>query len=620
MILLETRVLLGPNRWAPVPVLESRVDCREWAQSELDQASPFRQRWREWIPVFATLVGQTSPLAKGFVGSPPHLLPQLEQALASSANLAEILELCTRLLQSLAGVGAQFGETRQTEVAHIYLVAVESEEQQFDRACLKTARDLCLSAAHEEPFDLMCVVRDLITLADDVRLGPSSLAIVRAAMARGIPAMRLNRGSLVQLGEGCHQRRVWTAETDATSAIAESIAQDKDLTKRLLQAVGVPVPRGRPVLDAEDAWQAATEVGLPITVKPRRANHARGISLDLYTREETLSAFDWAVEDGENTGVLVEQYIPGSPHRLLVVGGQLIAAASGEPEYVVGDGQLTIAELVEQLNSDPLRGENYADRLSLVALDAAALMELRRQSFEPESIPPDGVRILIQRVGDLTSDCTANVHPTTVAQAVLAAKVVGLDVAGIDLIAEDIRRPLNEQRGAILEVNAGPSLGMHVAPLHGTPQPVGEAIINQLFPSNSNGRVLTIIVTGGGDRPSVTRRIAETLREVGHQVGWASSSGIYFNEIKISDGSESDGENLWALRLHPRIEVMICESRPDQVLNSGLGCPHVDIAVVTSLPIPDDGRLLEEIQDPTILGTLAIVAAVPPEGIVVFWA
>lgn len=324
---IKTVTLTGANRWAPVSVLEASVDCGErrlWGDS---QRSVFRQRLRETVPILDRLAQQASRLARQEDFGGESLGQRLIAGLDSGLAPPDTIRLLTQLLQAAAGVVPGFGTTAETDEPQVYLVVFQVEVPALAIACLEAALEICRAAVHETPSDLTSLVRKLVDLADDVRLGPSSRAIVRAAAARGIPFRRLNAGSLVQLGEGHRQRRIWTAETDATSAIAESIAQDKELTKRLLRAVGVPVPLGRPVADAEDAWTAACEIGFPVVVKPRRANHARGISLNLTTRDQVLAAFDWAVKDGDDTGVLVEQYALGQAHRLLVVGHRLLAAA-----------------------------------------------------------------------------------------------------------------------------------------------------------------------------------------------------------------------------------------------------------------------------------------------------
>lgn len=612
---IKTVTLLGANRWAPVSVVEAYVDCgdrRSWGES---QRSSFLQRLREVTPVLERLAQQASRLARqedfGGESAGKRLLASLDNALAP----ADIVRHLTHLLHATAGVKPGFGATLETDEPRVFVVAFEVEVPRLGAACLETALEICRSALRETPFDVQAAVRALVDLADDVRLGPSSRAIVRAAAARGIPIRRLNAGSLVQLGEGCHQRRIWTAETDATSAIAESIAQDKELTKRLLRAVGCPVPLGRPVSDPEDAWRAAQEIGPPVVVKPRRANHARGISLNLTTREQVVAAFDWAVKDGDDTGVLVEQYALGQAHRLLVVGHRLVAAARGESEFVVGDGRKTVRQLVDDVNRDPRRGENYTDQLTLLKLDDAAILELRKQELEPESVPEAGRRVLIQPVGDLTTDCTAEVHPANAEKAVLAARTVGLDIAGLDVVAQDIRRPLDQQRGAILEVNAGPSLSMHVAPLHGQPQPVGPAIIDLLFPPNTPSRIPLVVVGGVGQRAAVAERLESLLRPRRKGVSRATSDGVFLDGQRLAAARASDAENLDSLLVHPESVLAIWESRPDQAARGGLGYERFDIAVLTDLPQGGEEGRDELTADATPWhGCQALAQAVPVGG------
>jgi cyanophycin synthetase len=609
----------GPNRWAGVPVIEAHVSRRPWSLDRSLDPGRFVARWGEWLPRLETLAARPARLAKAYPGDDPPVARELRETLARKWMPTEILERATRLLEVSAGVGAFFGTTSPTDDPDVDRIVFQFEAERHARACLDTALAMCLAAARGEPFEVEREVRRLVELADDARLGPSSLAIIRAATARGISHRRLNPGSLMQLGEGCRQRRVWTAQTDQTSAIAEGIAQDKELTKRLLRIVGVPVPLGRAVTDPEDAWKAALEVGVPVAVKPGKANHARGVSLDLRTAEEVAQAFAWAVKDGEDTGVLVEQYAPGQPHRLLVVGDRLVAAARGDVEEVVGDGHRTIRELVDEVNRDPRRGENYTDLLSVLKLDDSALIELGKQGYTPESVPPAGVRVLIQRVGDLTIDCTREVHPRNAAQAVLAARVIGLDIAGIDAIAEDISRPFEEQRGAILEVNTGPSLSMHIVPMRGEPQPVGEAILDLLFPDGDNGRVPIVVVAGGGDRAGAVRAISAILQRDGRRVGWATGEGLSFEDRPIGrDGSRPAGvpraslDPFDALLMHPDVEAIVVESPPESALARGLGGSRVDVAVVVG-PLTPTGNA----EDRNLLGALPAVRAVPPEGTII---
>lgn len=612
---IKTVSLDGANRWAPVSVVEAYVDCGTRRLPGEAARSEFRQRLKEIVPRLEQLAQQASRLARQDDQRGDSIGRVLQTGLDAGLAIPDALRLTTQLFQAAAGVAPGFGATLETDEPQVFLLVFAVEVPQLGLACLQAAIELCRHLVQGIPCDVTSLVRQLVDLADDVRLGPSSRAIVRAAAARGIPIRRLNTGSLVQLGEGCHQRRIWTAETDATSAIAESIAQDKELTKRLLSAVGVPVPQGRPVASADDAWVAAQEIGFPVVVKPRRANHARGISLNLTAREQIMAAYEWAVKDGDDTGVLVEQYALGQAHRLLVVGHRLVAAARGESEFVMGDGKRTVRELVDEVNRDPRRGENYTDQLTVLKLDDAALIELEKQGLHPAAIPEAGQRVMIQPVGDLTTDCTAEVHPSNADKAVLAARTVGLDIAGLDVVAQDIRVPLEQQRGAILEVNAGPSLSMHVAPLHGHPQPVGPAIVDLLFPSPAVARIPLLAVGGSGQRAAVARRLQMLLERFRRGVARATSEGVFFQGTRLAAPRAASASWLDTLLIHPDVEYGIWEVVPEHAGKHGLGYERADIALLIDLPATVEDTGGDATREALLRDTcLALAHAVPPDG------
>lgn len=621
MEFLRTTAFRGPNPYHARPVVELLIDCRGWRDEKLSRV---RQRLVKCLPFFSGEQSRPSKLAAGAreTRSLDLKLSELLRGHPHHAHVAELLERFARAMQWMAGVVATYGSVKETDDPDVRIIAIEYEEESLVRACLETARELIVTSAERDDFPLVERVRQLVDLADDVRLGPSSRAIVDAAIARGIPYRRLNRSSLVQLGEGCQQRRIWTAETDATSAIAESIASDKDLTKQLLSAVGVPVPRGRVVRDAEDAWQAAQEIGVPVVVKPQNANHARGVSLDLTRHEQVLAAYDFAVKLGEGSPVMVEQYARGQHHRLLVVGGRLVAAACGESEYVDGDGVRSVNELVDEVNRDPRRGINYTDPLDLLMIDEAAIQTLAKQGLNPDSIPEAGRRVLIQHVGDLTTDCTHGVHPDVAARAVLAAQTIGLDIAGLDVIAQDISRPLEAQRGMILEVNAGPSLSMHVAPLQGEPQPVGAAIIDLIFPPGRTGRIPVVAVTGGERRRGIAEQLAAWLESNGRMVGLATSAMRRFGQHEAESNPKSDRSNVESLLVHRSVEVAIFESRPWQAAREGLSCSRCDVVVVAQDEVGSSNRNESAVAERSRAemhreGILAAIHALSPAGTLV---
>lgn len=594
----------GPNFWASVPVLEAVVDLRQDGTTSSTTLPQLVRRLSQWL----TSLDEPEEIAK--LQGRAHLLAddqpgQFIQSLEAGMPLAAVLTQMTRVLETIAGTPPTFADFEFTAATNVVRIVFQYEEQAVGRACIESAVKVVQAALDDAEFDVDSEKRRLVDLADDERLGPSTRAITNAALRRGIPIRRLNTGSLVQLGEGRFQRRIWTAETDATSAIGEDIAQDKDLTKGLLAAVGVPVPRGRPVTDPDDAWKAALEIGVPVAVKPVDANHGRGISLEVVAEQAVKDAFDFAARESKEgaNGVIVEKYARGQAHRLLVVGDRLIAAARGECESVKGDGTRTLTELVDEINKDPLRGENYTNPRGLLKFEENVLIELKKQGFTPLSVPPAGKSVLLQRNGDLTTDVTEDVHPLVAEKAVLAAKVVGLDIAGLDIIAEDISRPLEDQGGVIVEVNAGPGLSHHVAPLFGKPQPVGDAIIDMLFPPGRKARMPIISVTGAGDRPAVVARIERFVGQTLPAVSAASTHGLFHAGRRIAPSNRTDEANFKALLLHPYAEAAVIECRPEQALSAGIGYERSDIVVV-----------LEANDELTSRQVTAAVRAVPPGG------
>lgn len=562
--------LRGPNVWARFPVLEAWVDLGPLKDSPSDSLPGFNERLMAWLP---SLIEHRCSIGErgGFF-----------ERLRRGTYQAHILEHVSLELQTLAGSNMGYGRARENSEEGYYRVAIRYEEESFARECMETARRLLNAAVYDKPFDTPAEVERLRELGDVALLGPSSRAILKAAEARDIPAIRLTSGILVQLGQGCKQRRIKAAETDRTGSIAESIAQDKELTKRLLRAAGVPVPPGRAVESAEDAWKAACEIGLPVVVKPRDGNHGRGVALNLKTREQVLAAYPHANHESKE-GVLVERFALGAEHRLLVIGNRVIAASRGEPEQVTGDGVQTVRQLVDQVNQDPRRGDYYANVLSKIEIDPMGLLVLEQQNLTPASVPASGQAVLIHYNGDLTTDETDEVHPEVASQAVLAAKVVGLDVAGVDLIAADISRPLNEQNGAIVEVNCGPGLAQHVHPQVGQPRPVGEAIIDLLFPGGANGRIPILTVSGSTGRTAVARLVAHVWQHAGRVVGLSCGDGIFAAGRQIETGDCANWAGARGLLMHPMVEAAVFDISDRSIFREGLAFDRCDVAIVTNV-------------------------------------
>ena len=572
--IIDIKSIRGPNMWTYVPVLEAWVDIGDLEDFPSDKIPGLPERLVAWLPGLMEHRCSYEEYG-GFV-----------KRLHEGTWPAHIMEHVTLELLSMAGVPGGFGRAREADRRSVYKVIVHNLHDEVTRLALTTARDLIMAAIEDKPFDVAEAVEELKDLAEDRLLGPSTGSIVNAAMERKIPTMRLAENNLVQLGYGSKQRRIWTAETDQTSAIAETISRDKDLTKSLLKACGVPVPEGVVVETADDAWEAAEDIGLPVVVKPSDGNHGRGVFTNLMTEKEVRTAFSVAVDEGSS--VIVERFIPGNEHRLLVVGGKMVAAARGDFAFVKGDGQSTIEQLIEtQINSSPSRGPAEENTLNFVRIDSAVRLELERQGLNAQSVPAVGHDVLIQRNGNVSIDVTDEVHPDVAHVVALAARVVGLDVAGIDLVAEDISKPLAGQRGAIVEVNAGPGLLMHLRPSAGTPRPVGKAIVDYLFPPGEDFNLPIVGIAGSRGKTLVAQLIASLLQLTSMNVGLACSKGMYFNQRQLDDRHCADWESGHRLMLNRQVDVAIIENDNRGILNDGLPYERCTIGVVTNLDPTD---------------------------------
>ncbi|MES2898314.1 MAG: cyanophycin synthetase [Pseudomonadota bacterium] len=571
---LRVTHLRGPNIWTYRPVIETWLDIGALEDFPSNKLPGLYERLLAWLPGLVE--------HRCGVGERGGFLERLKEGTWSG----HILEHVALELQNLAGMRTGFGKTRSTGQTGIYKMAFRTRQPEVGMAALHTGRDLLMAAIDDTPFDLAAAVAALKELCDDHCLGPSTAHIVEAAVERKIPFIRLTDGNLVQLGHGAAQRRIWTAETDRTSAIAESIASDKDLTKTLLQACGVPVPEGSLVKSAEEAWEEAQDIGLPVVIKPYDGNHGRGVSLNLMTRDDVEKAYHLAARKGESKSVIVERYITGDEHRLLVVGKQVVAAAKGESLWVTGDGVSNVIALVDsQINTDPRRGTNEDSPLNALAPEKGAeiILELERQGMTAWSVPLAGQKVLIQPNGNVAIDVTDTIHPSVAYAAALAARVVGLDIAGVDLVAEDISRPLEEQRGAIIEVNASPGLLSHLKPAEGVARPIGTAIVANLFAADDNGRIPIIGITGSKGSSLVARLVGCLLRLTGKHTGVVSAEGLFLDGRKVSAASAIDWDAGQRLLINRTVEAAVFESNARMILTDGLAYDKCTVGVVTDM-------------------------------------
>ena len=601
MEVTRTRALRGPNLWTRHTAVEAMVRCAPGLESDLSaEQQAFEKRLRHLFPGLGRLQpGEASA----------HL------------SMAHALEAVALHLQIQAGCPVTFSRTTATPDEGLFQVVVEYSVEQVGKLALSLAEQLCLAAFNDQSFDVDNALHELRELDEDLRLGPSTGSIVDAALARGIPFRRLSDGSLVQFGWGSKQRRIQAAETDYSSAIAESIAQDKELSKKLLLAAGVPVPLGRPVLDAEDAWVAAQEIGLPVVIKPRDGNQGKGVAVNLKTREEVMEGFKNALEYRDD--IMVESYLPGSDYRLLVVGDKMVAAARREPPLVVGDGTSSVRQLVDKVNSDPRRGDGHATSLTKIRFDDIALARLKEQGLDADSVPAKGARVVLRNnanlsTGGTATDVTDDVHPEVASRAVMAAQMVGLDVCGVDVVVESVLKPLEEQHGGIVEVNAAPGLRMHLQPSFGKGRDVGSAIIDTMFGAGQDGRIPLIAVTGTNGKTTTVRLCAHLLRADGLRVGMTNTDGVYVNGLQLDTGDCSGPRSARSVLMHPDVDAAVLETARGGMLREGLAFDRCHVAVVTNIGAGDHLGLnyISTVEDLAVLKRV-IVQNVAPNGMAV---
>ncbi len=599
MDVTRIRALRGPNLWSRHTSIEAIVRCAP-DELSIDRVSRFEVRLRARFP----LIGAIRP-----IGS------------RDDIPIAQALQFAALRLQAQAGCPVTFSRTAPTLEPGLYQVVFEYTEEPVGRLALQLAEALCLAARDDQPFDLDAALTQLRALDEDIRMGPSTGSITDAARARDIPFRRLTEGSLVQFGWGSRARRIQAAEIDATSAIAESIAQDKELTKKLLAAAGVPVPEGRVVRSTDEAWAAMCELASPVVVKPRDGNQGKGVTVNIVSRDHLEIAFTAASQFSSN--IMVERFIPGHDHRLLVVGDRLIAAARRDPPHVIGDGVQTIRQLVEEINRDPRRGEGHATSLTKIRLDEIAYARMRVQGYEADSVPPKGARVVLRNNANLSTggsatDVTDDVHPDLAARAVEAAQMVGLEIAGVDVVCQTVQQSLEEQGGAIVEVNAAPGLRMHISPSYGKGREVGEAIVRLIYGDADSGRIPVVAVTGTNGKTTTVRLIAHLIAQSGLRVGMTNTDGVYVNGVQIDSGDCAGPRSARNVLMHPEVDAAVFETARGGILREGLGFDRCQVAVVTNLGKGDHLGInhIDSIDDLALVKRV-IVANVAPNGFAV---
>jgi len=573
--ILEQRFLRGPNIHADTPCILSVIDLEDLYGVSSKDIPGFNEALLAALPA---LQGQLLPLGQpgGFA-----------QRLRAGTYLARVVEHVTLTLQSMAGPTVGYGRTRPASGRPgEYRVVCQYAIEKLAEPSFQLAVDLVTALAKGEPFELEPRLQELKALASRYAIGTSTAAVLAAAHERGIPSQRItDEANLFQLGWGSKQKRLQATTTGDTSYVAVKIASDKQLTKALLQEAGVPVPEGGTVTTVEEAQRIARRLRVPVTLKPLDGNQGKGVTIRCGTPEEVARAFDFAREYGRR--IIVERSVEGRDYRVLVAGGRVAAASFRRPAHVVGDGVSTITELVEIENGNPARGSGHSNVLTRIALDAHAEDMLRRQGYVPDAVPAPGVVVELRSNANLSTGGTAEdvtdlLPEVTRALCVRAASKIGLDVAGIDIVCQDIAVPLDEQGGAVIEVNAAPGIRMHQHPSAGEPRDAGEAIIDGLM-GPSNGRIPVVAVTGTNGKTTTTLMIAHAARVAGLGTGVTTTEGVFINGKRLVKG---DCTGYWSARTvlsAPDVDFAVLETARGGILKRGLAFDQSDVGVVLNV-------------------------------------
>lgn len=574
MKIQSIRTIAGPNIYHNRPVLIMTLDLEDLTDRPSDSVAGFTRNLIGLLPGL-----QEHRCSPGYVGG-------FVERLHKGTYFAHIVEHIALEISELVGIGVGYGKSIYGNATGIYQVIIRYKNEEGMKEVLRTSVKLADAVAHGQPFDLETC---LISIKNRIRkseLGPSTVAIIKAAEKRNIPWKRLTEFSLVQLGYGKFRKFIQATTSSMTSDIAVDIAQDKDMTKKFLQEGAIRVPFGRVVNTLEEALEVFNEIGAAVVVKPHDGNHGRGVSLNLTTKEEVAVAFE--IAQSHSGSVLVEEFFQGNDYRIIVVGGKMIAAARREAAHVIGDGIHNLAELVALENMNSMRGEGHEKPLTKITFDPGNEALLKRNNMSLEMIPLKGQKIYLRETANLSTggtaiDVTEVVHEEIKLLCERAAKIIGLDICGIDLIMEDISRPLAGQTGGVIEVNAGPGIRMHHHPHQGEARDVGGAIIDFMYPGNHNGRIPIISVTGTNGKTTVTRLISHIVKQTGITVGSTTTDGIFINNKMVAEGDTTGPLSAQNILFDPTVDFAVFETARGGLAKRGLGYDWSDVGIITNV-------------------------------------
>ncbi len=576
MKILEIKVMKGPNYWSVRrhKLIVMLLDLEDLEQKPTNKIDGFLDRIKNLFP--SMLAHRCSEGVEG----------GFFQRVAEGTWMGHVIEHIALELQSLAGMNTGFGRTRGASKEGVYHVVFSYVEEESGKYTAEAAVRIAEALIAGTEYDLPSDIQQLREIRERVRLGPSTGSIVDEAIARNIPWIRLNRNSLVQLGYGINQKRIQATIASTTSSIAVDIACDKENTKNLLEAAEVPVPRGRIIYDEEDLKAAISKIGYPMVLKPVNGNHGRGATTNILDWESALLAFDIAKKISR--AIICEKFITGFDFRLLVINYKFICAARRTPACVTGDGKHTIQQLIDIVNQDPRRGFGHEKVLTSIKVDAVTEKILIDKEFTLETILPKGELLLLKPTANLSTggtstDVTEFVHPNNIFLAERIAKIIGLDICGIDIMAPDLSAPVEENGGAILEVNAAPGFRMHIEPSEGLARNVAEPVIDMLYPPGSSARIPIIAVSGTNGKTTTTRLVAHIVKSMGFKVGYTTTDGVYIQNQLMMKGDCTGPMSAEFVLKDPTVDFAVLECARGGILRAGLGFHNCDIAICTNV-------------------------------------
>ena len=607
MKIIDIRAMRGPNIWSiwRHKLIVMKLDLEEYEEKPTNHIKGFYERMKAMMPGLYD--------HRCSEGRPGGFYHRVEEG----TWLGHVIEHIALEIQTMAGMDTGFGRTRGAGPVGVYNVVFAYFEESVGKFAAEESVKIALAIAEDKPYDLEATVQKMREMRERVRLGPSTGALVEEAAKRGIPYIRLNHRSLVQLGYGINQKRIQATVTSNTCMIGTDLAGDKEMTKKLLDESGIPTPKGEIVYNEQELERALNRIGYPVVLKPIDGNHGRGATTNITNFEDAVQALEAAKV--HSRAVIVERYITGLDHRMLVINYQFVAAAKRTPAAVTGDGKSTIQQLIDKVNADPRRGYGHEKELTQIAIDKDTRQILQKRELTLESVLPQGEELYLKTTANLSTggtstDVTEFVHPHNIFMAERIARIIGLDICGIDVMTTDLSQHLSETGGAVIEVNAAPGFRMHIAPTEGLPRNVAEPVIDMLYPPGVSARIPILAVTGTNGKTTTTRLLAHIMRTNGSKVGFTTTDGVYIQNRMVQKGDCTGPVSTELVLRDPTIDLAVLEVARGGILRAGLGFHNCNIGIVTNISADHLGlKDINTVEDMAKVKAV-VVESVLPEG------